>query len=290
MIVGRTLNKCEYLIVDGYYMAYRAYTSTPPLTNSQGFPTGAIHGFMGSLLSLIKDLRPSNVVIAVEGGSGDREEQNTDYKANRKDFPEDLKKQLPIIFGLCNAFGLTVVGSEGKEADDVIASICHQNKDVYKVIFTTDKDLFTLVDDKCFIAKKVKGKTMLWTAPDVKEKWGVNPQQIKDVLCLSGDSIDNVKGVPGIGLKTAVKLINEFGSSDNVYSNLDKVPKTTSKKLIEGKESYIEGVSLITMDHELDLPNLSNSKPNKDALEDLYAALEMKSSKERWFNFYEIVE
>jgi DNA polymerase-1 len=279
MLAASSIAPVDYFIVDGMYVAARSFFATPPLTAPDGTPTNCLFGFLGAMERAIADLRPKHIIVANEGARGTRDELFSDYKANRTEFPQELKDQLQLLFPLCGYLGWSVMTHAGAEADDVIASICTQWEGT-KAIFTTDKDLHTLVNDHTFIYKREKKKSLLSTVEDITAKWGVPPKAIADILLLAGDSIDNIPGVDGIGLKTATRLIQTYGSVDNLLLHQSELPVTLQKKLQLGAADLELSRKLIQMNTAL--PIALGEKPDFEAAGALFSRLNMKKAHTVW--------
>jgi len=241
-------------IIDAYAQIFRAYYAIrggmqSPVT---GEPTHAVFGFTGMLLKLFSELKPDYVAVASDApGKTFRDELYAEYKATREETPADLKAQIPRVMELIEAFGIPVVRKEGLEADDVIASIAHQvlsdpnYADVRIRIVSKDKDLEQLLCDRVTMFDIHKD-----TELDVKGLWetkGIRPDQVIDLLALTGDSADNVPGVEGIGPKTAAKLIQEFGSLENILKNVDKIPGKRRENLEAAAAHLPLSIQLVTL-------------------------------------------
>lgn len=230
-------------LIDSYGYLFRAYHSLPPLTNPEGVPVGAVYGFTNMMIKLKNKVSTNNAenifLIAVfdSGKKTFRNEIYADYKANRPEAPEDLKPQFPLIRDVVSALNIEAVESIGYEADDIIATFAKKaEENNFKVtIVSTDKDLMQLVNDNISLYDPMRDRII--GINEVKEKFGVTPDKVLDVLSLMGDSSDNIPGVPGIGPKTAAELINEYGDTDQLINNLDKIKqdkrRTTLKENIE---------------------------------------------------------
>ena len=278
MLTAQSASPIDYFIVDGMYVAARSFFATPPLTAPDGTPTGCLHGFLGAMERALRDLKPRHVVIANEGHRGVRDALFSDYKAQRKEFPDELKHQLGILFPLCRHLGWSVLAYEGTEADDVIASICSQWTGT-KAIFTTDKDLQTLVDDTTFIYKREKKKSLLLTREDITAKWGVAPKAIAEILTLSGDTSDNIPGIRGIGLKTATQLVQKYGTAANVMLHLDELPLLRGR-LEAGAKSLALSRQLVQLN--ACLPVSLQEAPDPAAAQTMFSRLNMKKAQTTW--------
>jgi DNA polymerase-1 len=233
----------DVAIIDCFYVAYRGFCSTPMLQSKAGVPTNAIHGILGAVRRMVRDLRPKAVIVATESKTNLRDQISADYKAGRQ-LPELFGQQIPYIYQMCKLFGWHLLDQEGYEADDVIASVARRMTELKLrgVVFTTDKDVIGRIAETSGIVgvfRVEKGKSQVMEPADYLAKWGVPPSLKAEVLCLSGDGVDNVPGISGLGEKTAVKLIQEFGSIAGIYQNLDKLkPKLrTLLESPEGKEA-----------------------------------------------------
>ena len=205
----------EIFLVDGSGYIFRAYFALPPLTHN-GMPVGAVLGFSSMLMKMLKDLNAPYIAVIFDAAKKNfRYDIYEDYKANREEAPEDLIPQFPLFRKASEAFGIPAIEVEGFEADDLIATYarCAREQGRKVTIVGTDKDLMQLVNDDVRLYDPIKNKYL--GADDVFEKFGVQPDKVVDVQALSGDSVDNVPGVPGIGIKTAAQLINEYGTEND---------------------------------------------------------------------------
>ena len=210
-------------LIDGSAYIYRAYHAIRSLSNSKGFPTNAIFGFTRMLLKLINDKRPEYIVMFFDSkGPTFRHELFDAYKANRPPMPEDLSIQIPYIKEITSAFNLSVMEKQGFEADDLIGTVSLKAEaQGFRVVMVTgDKDFMQLVTDKAVIWDPMKDKKI--DTDSIKKDFGVRPDQMTDVFGLAGDSADNIPGVPGIGQKTALSLIKDFGGMDFLYDQIDR--------------------------------------------------------------------
>ena len=233
-------DKSHLVLVDGSAYIFRAYYALPALTRkSDGLPVGAIAGFSNMLFKLLRDQtdqeRPTHFAVIFDAsGYTFRNDLYDQYKANRSEPPEDLIPQFPITRDATIAFGSPSIEMKGFEADDLIATYAKQAeaKGARVTIISSDKDLMQLVSDKVIMRDPMKNKDM--GIPEVQEKFGVGPERVIDIQSLAGDSVDNIPGVPGIGVKTAALVINEFGDLDTFLSRADEIPqKGRREKLIE---------------------------------------------------------
>lgn len=268
------------LVIDGNYIAYRAFYATRPLTNSKGFPTAVIHGFFQFLISMREKLNPEKIYVVFDSKEKTkRHEMHEAYKATRESMPEDMIPQLEALKGMIPLMGIPVLCIDGYEADDTINTLALTLEgEVY--IATKDKDLHQLVNGKVKILDLSANTPM--GAAEVTEKFGLPPEKILDMLALSGDASDNIPGVAGVGEKTAQKLLAEFGTLEGVYENIDKVKGKLKEKLETDKEKAFFSRELATLQF---IDNLDYSAPEKDepALEEKLRELEMSSVLRRLF-------
>lgn len=231
--------KQKYLLVDGMAILFRAYFATSFTgkirRTSQGVPVNAVHGFVRYFLDAIQTYKPTHVICCWDMGTKTfRNEQYTEYKGNRPPAPEDLIPQFDLVKEVVSSFAVPNIGIEGYEADDCIGTLAKTlGQDHEVIIVTGDHDMLQLVDQSVYVAimKKGIGNYQLYTISSLLEEKLLTPAQIIDVKGLMGDTADNYPGVKGIGEKTAHKLIQEFGSIDQLLLSLDKVSATISRKL-----------------------------------------------------------
>ncbi len=270
-------------LVDGSNYLYRAFYAIPALTNSKGFPTNAIYGFTNMLLKLLRELKPDYIVIAFDvKGPTTRHEEFTDYKATRKPMPDDLSPQIPFIKDIIRGFSIPVLEMQGTEADDIIGALAEQasQKGWRTVIVSGDKDLMQLIDENVTMVDTMKDKT--YDVAAVKERFGVAPDKVVEILGLMGDTSDNIPGVPGVGPKTAQRLIEEYGSLEEVIQNADNLRNV---KLRESFKKYAEQARLsrqlalirrnIAID--FDLNEAARKEPDKELLTKLFSEFEFSS-------------
>jgi DNA polymerase I len=222
-------------LVDGSWNIFRAFHALPPLNNSRGLPTNATYGFLRMLLKLLKDARPSHIAMVFDPpGKTFRDDLFESYKANRTEMPSDLGKQIPYIHRAVEALRMPLLMIEGFEADDVIGTLAMRaaKGKFDSVIVTGDKDFKQLVGPHITMLNTMTDKRV--GVREVREEFGVGPESVVDIMALMGDSIDNVKGLPGVGPKTACALIQHFGSLEGLFAGLDRIEETNirgAKKL-----------------------------------------------------------
>ncbi|MEN6467526.1 MAG: 5'-3' exonuclease H3TH domain-containing protein, partial [Smithella sp.] len=270
-------------LVDGSNYLYRAYYAIPALTNSRGFPTNAIYGFTTMLMKLLRDLAPDYVVVTFDlKGPTTRHGEFEDYKATRKPMPDDLIPQVPFIKDVVRGFSVCVLEKQGIEADDLIGTLTIQasEKGWRTAIISGDKDLMQLIGDSVTMVDTMKDKT--YDAAAVKEKFGVGPDKVVEILGLMGDTSDNIPGVPGIGPKTAHRLIEEYGSVEAVIENAEKLHNV---KLRASFRQYAEQARLsrqlalirTDIDIDFDLHDAARKEPDNETLTKLFSEFEFSS-------------
>lgn len=230
------MNEPTLHLIDGHSLTFKAYYAIRGLTTPEGLPTGAVYGFVRMLLRFLDDHQPQWVAVVFDTGKPSfRREIYDQYKANREAPPPDFEQQMGWIHRLLAAMGIPVYEREGFEADDLIATMAEHMKTVGggAVIMTADKDLYQLVDDRVHLIKPNTDSTRLIDAGRVEQAIGVRPEQVVDWLALVGDSSDNIPGVPGIGQKTAARLLQEFGDVESIVHKLDQLPRPRLAQAIQ---------------------------------------------------------
>ncbi|MFO7606603.1 MAG: DNA polymerase I [Desulfurivibrionaceae bacterium] len=266
-------------LIDGSAYIYRAYHAISPLTNSSGLPTHAVFGFINILLRVIREKEPRYMAVAFDlKGPTFRHEIYKDYKANRPPMPEDLACQIPYVREAVAAYNIRFLEEAGFEADDLIASAARhlERKGHEVVVVSGDKDLMQLVDRKTSFWDPMNDR--YFDRDGVAAKYGVSVDALLDYFALIGDSSDNIPGVPGVGPKTAAKLIVEFGSLDNLYQRLDEISaKKLADKLTENREAAMLSRDLIRLREDLAVPAGLEAyllpKPDNDKLRELFTFL-----------------
>lgn len=269
----------EIYIIDGSAYIYRAYHAVAPLTNSSGQYTHAVFGFVNMIRKLIREKSPEKLVVAWDSrGPVFRHDIYSDYKANRPPMPEDLASQIPFIRQYVDASNIPSLEVPGVEADDIIATLAKRcsAEGIHVIIVSGDKDLLQLVDDSVTVYDPMKNKVI--DDQGVFEKYGVMPASLLDCFALMGDSSDNVPGVPGVGAKTAQKLITEYGSLDGIYEQVDSMKKSKMKeKLIDSKDLAYLSKELIALKMDVELPSdedtMQLGEPDNKELKKLYEEL-----------------
>ena len=244
----------KFFIIDAMAMIFRNHYafSYKPLTTSEGFPTSALYGTLAFMLRLIEKEKPDYLLIASDSKEPTfRHRLYDQYKANRTEMPEDLAQQIPYIFDALGFMGCKVLKDPGLEADDIIAALSKKfaSDSMHCYIVSGDKDLMQLVDaNTSLYSPKKGGEVILYDTEEVVKKFECRPEQIRDFLSLTGDSSDNIPGVPGIGAKGAAKLIETFGNLDEIFAHIDEVSnKRQANALASGKESAYISRELVTL-------------------------------------------
>ena len=271
-------------IVDGHSHLFRAYHAVGYLSTSKGIPSHAVLILSTMLWKLIREEQPDYLAIALDPpGPTFRDALSADYKATRTAMPDDLVRQLPYVRRLFEALRTPVLEVKGFEADDVLATIVDKalaQPEIEVVVVSGDKDLLQLVGPRVRVLS-VAGRTgepVLYDEVKVRERWGVEPGQIADVLALMGDAIDNIKGVRGVGEKTAVKLIGQYGSVDRLYENLTLIPGKLRETLAAGRKDALLSRELALLNREVplavDLDTFRRVEPDWTKLRHLWMEME----------------
>lgn len=252
------------LLVDGHYYLYRSFYAIRGLRNSRGEPTNAIYGYAKAIRRMFADLKPDLAAIVWDSGlPARRTVLQPDYKQNRTAMPDDLRPQEEWLQENISLFGPASVSADDTEADDLIASYARaaSAEGVEVIIATNDKDILQLTCESIRIYSTAKTDAgsdgfRLLGIPEVQQKWGVSPSQIADVLALTGDSSDNIPGVPGVGSKTAVSLITTYGSVENLLACAADIPNPKLRdKILTSREIIIANREMVRLDEDLPLPS-----------------------------------
>jgi len=279
-----------FILVDGSSYLFRAFFSPPHLTNSKGEATGAVYGVINMLRSLINQYKPSNMVVVFDAkGPTFRNEMYSEYKANRPPMPDDLRIQIEPLHNLIQAMGIPMISIPGVEADDVIGTLSTlaSKQGIHTLISTGDKDMAQLVDENTTLINTMTN--LILDREGVIEKFGVPPELIIDFLGLMGDSSDNIPGVPKVGEKTALGMLQGIGSVDEIYKNIDKLAtlsfrgaKTIGKRMLEHEEMARLSYQLATIKIDVELEKTYSDfvmgEPNQDRIIEILGQLEFK----RW--------
>lgn len=268
-------------------MAFRAFYGMPELIRSDGFPTGALHGWVKTMWRLQDQEKPDAMLVFFDlGGSQDRLALHPTYKAQRKETPEPLEKQIPVIKDLTRAMGLVGIELDGVESDDLLASqarmLANAGHDV--LIVSADKDFAQCVDDriKILLPPPTANPKLGWRVLDaagVKEKFGVPPSQIAEYLALIGDTSDNIPGINGVGPKTAAKWFEEFMTLEGIIAGAGRLKPERFREAVSGEAAKLRmNLKLTTLSGQSPLPHVGPGEPQVARLFQLLESLEMKSS------------
>ena len=276
----------KLFLLDAFALIYRAYFALNnnrhfnPI-NSKGLNTAAILGFTNTLVDLMNQEKPSHLAVVFDAPSSTvRHEEFTEYKANREEMPEDIRTAIPYIKEIISAFNIPILLSEGYEADDVIGTLAKkaEKEGFTTYMMTPDKDFGQLVSENIFMYKPARGgnKPEVLGIPEVCEKYGINePTQLIDILGMWGDSVDNIPGIPGVGEKTASKLVQQYGSMEGLYEHTDELKGKLKEKVEDNKDQAFMSKMLATIildaPVEFDDKELEISEPNKEKLLELFS-------------------
>ena len=286
--------KKRLFLLDAYALIFRGYYAfiKNPRINSKGMNTSAIMGFMNSLLDVIKREKPDHLAVCFDkGGSQERTEMFTEYKANRDETPEAIVIAVPYIQKILEAMYIPVVVKEGFEADDIIGTLAKQaeKEDYTTFMVTPDKDFAQLVSENIFMYRPARmgNGIEIWGVPEVQEKFEIErPEQVIDYLGMMGDSVDNIPGLPGVGDKTAKKFLKQFGSMENLLDNLDQVQGKLKEKIEANKDLGLVSKKLATI--ITDVPVQFNAKdcelsdPDMEAATTIFEELEFRRIQENF--------
>lgn len=271
-----------FVLVDGSYFLFRAFHALPPLTTSTGLHTNAIRGAISAIQKLMRRTQPTHMAVIFDTPEPTfRHELSPIYKGDRPSMPEELSQQIPYLHALIRALGIPLHMLPGAEADDIIGTLAKRAEALgYQVLISTgDKDMAQLVTDKVTLEDSFKEKPM--DVDGVFEKFGVWPNQIIDYLTLMGDASDGIMGVPGIGAKTAAKLLNEYGSIGGILENVDKIKGKVGQNIKDNTDGIALDHQLASIICDLDLSftydDLKLQDPNVEALRNLYTELEFRN-------------
>ncbi|MEJ5137982.1 MULTISPECIES: DNA polymerase I [Acinetobacter] len=271
-----------FVLVDGSYFLFRAFHALPPLTTSTGLQTNAIRGAISAIQKLMRRVQPTHMAVIFDTPEPTfRHVLSPIYKGDRPSMPEELSQQIPYLHALIRALGIPLHTLPGAEADDIIGTLAKRaEKAGHQVLISTgDKDMAQLVTDKVTLEDSFKDKPM--DVDGVIEKFGVRPDQIIDYLTLMGDASDGIRGVPGVGAKTAAKLLNEYGTIAGILENVDNIKGKVGQSL----KDNVEGIALdhqlasivIDLDLSLSYDDLKLCEPDVEALRNLYTELEFRN-------------
>ena len=247
----------KIVLVDGNNLLYRSYFATAYsgnlMKNSKGFPTNALYGFINMINKIIADEKPEYMMVAFDKGKTFRHEKYNTYKGTRAETPDDLKKQFKLSRDLCKALGITAIEIDNYEADDIIGTFAKKcnTENLEGLIISSDKDLLQLISPNVKVKLLKTHDFIMMDENEFKNTYGLEPIKMIDLKSLMGDASDNIPGVRGIGEKTAIKLLQEYGSLDNLYKNIDKIKGSTHEKLINDKDNAYMSYDLATIYKEV---------------------------------------
>ena len=278
----------KVVLVDGNNLLFRSYYATAYTGNimrtSEGFPTNALYGFVSMINKIIVEENPEYMVVAFDIGKNFRKKKYDFYKDGRSQTPDDLKAQMPLARKILEAMGVTYKELAPYEADDIIGTIAkraEEDEDYYTLIVSSDKDLLQLISFETEIKLLKQSGFIRFNEETFKQEYGIDPIKIIDLKSLMGDASDNIPGVKGIGEKTALKLLQEYGSLDKIYENIEKIKGKTKEKLLVDKENAYISYDLATIYREVPIDvNFEDFKyigPNINKLRELYEELEFYS-------------
>ena len=278
------MKKERLVLVDGNALFHRAYHAVPHLTNKDGDPTNAVYGFTNIMIKMMNDLKPKYVVVCWDKSSQTfRKDLYPAYKATRKKMDDELRIQIPFVKELVGALNLPFVELDNYEADDIIGTFVEQSKDYETIVVTGDKDQLQLIDEdtKIYMLRKGFSETQIYGLEEMLETYGLTPKEFIDLKALQGDSSDNIPGVPGVGPKTAVDLIQKYGSLDGVYANLNDLKGKLKERLEDNKDKAYLSYKLSTIVRDapltLDLQHATLNQVDRQALHELFMRLNFKS-------------
>lgn len=281
------MTKKKIVLIDGNSLAYRAFFALPPLTNDHGIHTNAVYGFTMMLQNILADEKPTHMLVAWDAGKTTfRHTTFSEYKGGRQKTPSELSEQFPYIRKLLKAFNISQYELDEYEADDIIGTLSRKGnaEDAEVVVISGDKDLTQLVTDNTTVLITRRGitDTEKYTPEHVMEKYGIEPLQIIDMMGLMGDPSDNIPGVPGVGEKTALKLLKEYGSIENVYKSLSNITaKKLNENLTENEEKAFMSKALATVEVNapitITIDDLDYAGPDTEKLTSIYQELGFKT-------------
>ncbi|MBD3330867.1 hypothetical protein GF354_05055 [Candidatus Peregrinibacteria bacterium] len=243
----------KLILIDGNSILHRAFHAIPPIHTSTGQIVNAVYGFSSTLIGILRLHEPDYIAVAFDmKGKTFRHEKYEDYKATRVKAPDELYEQIPIIKEVVKAFEIPIFELKGYEADDLLGTMAVQaesESDLKTYIFTSDRDAMQLVTEKINVICPISGvkKVKIYEPGDVEEKYGLRPDQITDMKALQGDSSDNIKGIAGIGVKTARDLLQKYQTIENIYNHLDELKPAAKRKMEEGRQDAAISKELATI-------------------------------------------
>ena len=287
------------ILVDGNNLMFRSFYATAYtgniMRNSKGFPTNALYGFVSMINKILNEEKPEYIAVAFDIGKNSRKEKYDFYKEGRHETPDELKRQMPIARDILNAMGIKYLELAPYEADDIIGTLAKMadlDPEYDATIISSDRDLLQLISPVVDV-KLLKQSGYIKYNPDTfKTEWGIEPIKIIDLKALAGDSSDNIPGVKGIGDKTALKLLQEYGSLECIYENIENIKGKTKEKLVNDKENAFMSKEIATIFKDVPLniefEDIKYKGVNEDELGNIYNDLEFYSLLKN-FNRKEVV-
>jgi DNA polymerase-1 len=278
----------KIILIDGNALVHRAYHAIPPLSTTKGEPTNAVFGFTSMLINALNEIKPDYIAVAFDVGRTFRHDEFAEYKAQRPSMPSDLARQFERVRQVVAAFNIPSFGVEGYEADDVLGTLARQAeaKEIETVIVTGDLDALQLVDEhtRVLTSRGHFSDTVTYDEAAVRERYGLSPQQLIEFKALKGDPSDNIPGIPGIGDKTASKLVTEFGTVEAVFDHLDQVEAKTRAKLADKREQALQSKRLATIVTDVPITlelDACRASFDRDKVVALFRELEFRSLLDR---------
>ena len=278
--------RSKLVLVDGHSLAYRAFHALPDdMKTSQGELTNAVYGFTSMLLNVLRDEQPTHIAVTFDKGRTFRHDIYPEYKAHRAKMPDEMRSQMARVRQVVDTLGIPVFEQEGYEADDLLGTLARQagEQGVDTLIVTGDRDLLQLVDTRTHVltSRRRFSDTVIYDTDGVEQRYGLTPAQLVDLKAMMGDQSDNIPGVRGVGVKTATKLLQQYGSLDEIYAHLDEVQSRFRNKLDEGREmAYLSrrlGVIVCDAPVQLDLESCRVRSFDREPVLDLFRELEFRS-------------
>ncbi|QSF13969.1 5'-3' exonuclease H3TH domain-containing protein [Mycoplasma sp. Mirounga ES2805-ORL] len=285
----------RFLLIDGNFLMFQSfyassYSGQPLMTNNEGTPVNGVHVFLMTLHKLISITNPNYIFIAFDAfGKTKRHNEYEDYKAGRTKAPEIIFPQFALIKEILTKMNIPWKEKLGDEADDLIATLAYKTNECNNIIFSKDKDLLQLVSGNTFVLRKRKANSTsyfdLISSNNFLDEYELNPSQIADYKGIAGDPSDNLKGIQGIGHKTAIKLLQKYGSLESIFNNINEIKGKTKDKLLEGREhgELCKKLAILNTNVDMDLNiDLYKLNINKESLKEIFDKHSLASTKEKF--------
>ena len=247
----------KLILIDGNSILYRSFYALPPLALPDGRYTNAVYGFANIIIKVINEFKPTHMVVAFDVSKKTfRNDIYADYKGTRKPMPDELRAQIEPVKTMLKLMGIKILEKENIEADDILGTITKRFDDIESIIVTGDRDTLQLISPKTsiYFTKKGVSDIKVMDKEALQAEYGIKPEHIVDLKALQGDTADNIPGVAGIGAKIALDLVQEYGSIENIYANLENIKVRVKNKLEEGKESAEMSYKLAKINSDVDIP------------------------------------